>query len=62
MELFNRHIQPLIEETLTWARVIMLHGARQSGKTTASSIGGRDRGHCRWFGLIASGGVCGACC
>ena len=34
MDLVERHIQPLIEETLEWARVIMLHGARQSGKTT----------------------------
>ena len=29
---------------------------------TASSIGGRDRGHCRWFGLCSSYGVFWACC
>ncbi len=45
MDLFKRHLQPLIEETLTWARVIMLHGARQSGKTTlARMIAEADNG------------------
>ena len=29
---------------------------------TASSIGGRDRGHRRRFGLCSSGGVFWACC
>ena len=38
MDLVRRHIQPLIEETLEWARVVMLHGARQSGKTTLARM------------------------
>lgn len=44
MDLVRRHIQPLIEETLKWARVVMLHGARQSGKTTLARMIAEARG------------------
>ncbi len=45
MDLISRHLQPRVEDTLEWARVVMLHGARQSGKTTLTkaiveSLGG----------------------
>lgn len=38
MELVRRHLQSQIEETLGWVRVVMLHGARQSGKTTLAQV------------------------
>ena len=34
MELVHRHMQAQIEDALEWARVVMIHGARQTGKTT----------------------------
>ena len=36
---------------MEWARVIMIHGARQSGKTTLARIIAEDRGApmCRWM-------------
>ena len=34
MALVGRHIQPQIEDAMDWSRVVMLHGARQCGKTT----------------------------
>ena len=34
MELIARHLRPEIEEALEWSRVVMIHGARQTGKTT----------------------------
>ncbi|MDE0215743.1 MAG: ATP-binding protein [bacterium] len=34
METVPRHIQPEIEAALEWSRVVMIHGARQTGKTT----------------------------
>ena len=34
MELIARHLRPEIEEALGWSRVVMIHGARQTGKTT----------------------------
>lgn len=44
MGLVRRQIQPLIEETLEWARVVMIHGARQSGKTTLARMIAEARG------------------
>ena len=38
MELVRRHLQAQIDETLKWSRVVMLHGARQSGKTTLAKM------------------------
>ncbi|MCY3850285.1 MAG: ATP-binding protein [Acidimicrobiaceae bacterium] len=34
MEFIERHIRPEIEAALEWSRVVMIHGARQTGKTT----------------------------
>lgn len=34
MDTVARHIQPEIEAALEWSRVVMIHGARQTGKTT----------------------------
>jgi hypothetical protein len=34
MELIARHVRPEIEAALEWSRVVMIHGARQTGKTT----------------------------
>ena len=34
MEIIERHIGAQLEEALEWARVVMLHGARQCGKST----------------------------
>lgn len=34
MELIGRQLQPLVAATMEWARVVVVHGARQSGKTT----------------------------
>ena len=44
MGLFARHIRTEIEQALDWARVIMIHGARQSGKTTLARMIAQDRG------------------
>lgn len=45
MHFIGRHIQTQIEEALEWSRVVMLHGARQCGKTTlARQIIGRRGG------------------
>ena len=38
MELVDRQLGPRIEEALEWARVVMLHGARQCGKTTLARL------------------------
>ncbi len=38
MERTSRHLQSTVEETLQWARAIMLHGPRQSGKTTLAKM------------------------
>lgn len=43
METVPRHIQPEIEDALEWSRVVMLHGARQSGKSTLAQMIARDR-------------------
>lgn len=34
MALVRRHIQPQVQDALEWSRVVLLHGARQCGKTT----------------------------
>ena len=34
MKLIARHIRPEIEAALEWSRVVVIHGARQTGKTT----------------------------
>ena len=34
MELVDRHVRPEVEAALEWSRVVMIHGARQTGKTT----------------------------
>ena len=34
MDTVARHIRPEIEAALEWSRVVMIHGARQTGKTT----------------------------
>ncbi len=44
MDLFARHIRSQIEDATEWARVIMIHGARQSGKTTLARMIAEDRG------------------
>ena len=44
METVSRHIQSEIEDALEWSRVVMLHGARQSGKSTLAHMIARDRG------------------
>ncbi|MDE0216404.1 MAG: ATP-binding protein [bacterium] len=44
MDTVPRHIQPEIEEALEWSRVVMLHGARQSGKSTLAQMIARDLG------------------
>ena len=44
MGLFARHIRTQVEEALDWARVIMIHGARQSGKTTLARMIAEARG------------------
>ncbi len=38
MEVVRRHLQDRIEEALEWSRVVMLHGARQCGKTTLARM------------------------
>lgn len=44
MDLVDRHMQPRVEDALGWARVVMLHGARQSGKTTLARAVVESRG------------------
>lgn len=44
MDTVARHVQPQVEEALEWSRVVMLHGARQSGKTTLARQVAEDRG------------------
>ena len=44
METVARHIQPEIEDALEWSRVVLLHGARQSGKSTLAQMIARDHG------------------
>lgn len=44
MDTISRHIQPEIEDALEWSRVVMLHGARQSGKSTLAQMIAQDRG------------------
>ena len=44
MGLFARHVRSRIEEALGWARVVMIHGARQSGKTTLARMIAEARG------------------
>ncbi|MDE0168432.1 MAG: hypothetical protein OXK16_13325 [bacterium] len=44
MGLFARHIRTQIEEAMDWARVIMIHGTRQSGKTTLAKMIAEDAG------------------
>ncbi len=44
IELVSRHLQPLVEEALEWSRVVMLHGARQCGKTTLARMIAERRG------------------
>ncbi len=34
IQLVNRHMEPLVEQALAGFRVVMIHGARQAGKTT----------------------------
>ena len=43
METVARHIQSEVEEALDYSRVVMLHGARQSGKTTLAEMIAEDR-------------------
>ena len=38
MEPVGRHLQAQIDQTLRCSRVVMLHGARQSGKTTLAKM------------------------
>lgn len=44
MEVIARHILPRIEEALGWSRVVMVHGARQSGKSTLARMIAERRG------------------
>ncbi len=44
MEIVGRHLGPRIEEALEWSRVVMLHGARQCGKTTLARMIAERRG------------------
>lgn len=38
MEIVSRHARPEIEAALEWSRVVMIHGARQTGKTTLARV------------------------
>ncbi len=38
MGLVDRQLGPRVEDALEWARVVMLHGARQCGKTTLARL------------------------
>ena len=44
MEIVGRHLGPRVEEALEWSRVVMLHGARQCGKTTLARMIAERRG------------------
>ena len=44
MDLIARHIRSQIEDAMDWARVIMIHGARQCGKTTLARMIATARG------------------
>ena len=44
MDSLNRHLRYQIEDGLEWARVILIHGARQSGKTTLARMIAQERG------------------
>ena len=44
METVARHIRPQIEAALEWSRVVLLHGARQSGKSTLAQAIAQSRG------------------
>ncbi len=44
MELIARHVRPEIEAALEWSRVVMIHGARQTGKTTLAREIAETRG------------------
>ncbi len=44
MELVDRHVLPEIESALEWSRVVMVHGARQTGKTTLARRIAEERG------------------
>ena len=44
MDPVGRHMRPRVEDTLEWARVVMLHGARQTGKTTLARAIVESRG------------------
>ncbi len=40
----ERHLRPRVSEALDSFRVVVLHGARQSGKTTLAKQVAADRG------------------
>ena len=42
--LVERHVRPALEEALDVFRVVVLHGARQCGKTTLARLVARERG------------------
>ncbi|MCY3786702.1 MAG: ATP-binding protein [bacterium] len=44
MGLIARHLRPRLERALERSRVVMLHGARQCGKTTLARMVAEDRG------------------
>ncbi len=44
MEFVRRHIQPQVQDALEWSRVVLLHGARQCGKTTLAQAIAENRG------------------
>ena len=44
MELIDRHLRPRIDEALDAFRVVVLHGARQCGKTTLARLVTEQRG------------------
>ncbi|MCY4493153.1 MAG: ATP-binding protein, partial [Acidimicrobiaceae bacterium] len=44
MRIIARHMQPRLEEALDNFRVVMLHGARQCGKSTLARLVAAQRG------------------
>ena len=44
MDTVDRHLQPRLERALERSRVVMLHGARQCGKTTLAQLLVKTRG------------------
>lgn len=44
IETISRHLRPRIEEALDWSRVVLLHGARQCGKSTLARMIADSRG------------------